>query len=274
MPPEQDVSIWYLWTDKGQAGPYSLRQLRNMLQQGRITPEHNAWREGLAAWTPLGELAEIQAPVAEPVIPPPAARATVAAAAPERAAHAPAAAASSHYSSVRPPRREHDKPRASLLAFIPFRLIIFLAIVGAAGYFAWPYFFPSAAYQSAEKFSELLLLGQPEQARQMAKDEAFNYLLRRPTNSMLDAATFIRVYWMTRESEKKEGDQTNITFFEGLERMPRGGGATTFEDYHVSVTMKPEGGQWKVTRYARDQVDETSWLHKIRRFTSSKAGKQ
>ena len=37
-----------------QSGPYSLEQVRELLREGKATPETMAWHEGLSGWTALG----------------------------------------------------------------------------------------------------------------------------------------------------------------------------------------------------------------------------
>lgn len=271
MPPEMDVSIWYLWTEKGQAGPYSLRQLRNMLQQGRITAEFNVWREGLAGWTPIGGVAEFSAPTAEPVVTSPSSPV----AAPPPAAPGPrdpGPAAGGGGTSIRPARRERRESRASLLSLIPYRLIIFLAVCGAIGYLAWPYFRPSPAFQTVAKFSRLVMDDKQAEARKMAKDEAFAYLLRLSQNAPDQSGTVLQAYWKTWVSEETVGDRTTVTFLEGAEKMPRGGGPTALENHRVSVTVTQDNGQWKVMRFDRQPGQPADWyggLHRIRQFTSN-----
>jgi type II secretory pathway pseudopilin PulG len=66
-----DMPEIYLHLDGQQAGPYQLAQVRQLLSEGKATPETLAWYQGLAEWTPLAKvLAAFSAE--QPPVPPPA----------------------------------------------------------------------------------------------------------------------------------------------------------------------------------------------------------
>jgi type II secretion system protein G len=47
---------FYLYLNDQQVGPYSLDQIQQLLDQGKITTESLAWYEGLAGWVPVSEV--------------------------------------------------------------------------------------------------------------------------------------------------------------------------------------------------------------------------
>ena len=50
---------WYISKQGVKAGPYSDTQIQALLQEGRLAPNHLAWRFGLAGWTPIRKLSEL-----------------------------------------------------------------------------------------------------------------------------------------------------------------------------------------------------------------------
>ena len=51
---------WYISKQGVKAGPYSETQIQALLQEGRLAPNHLAWRFGLAGWTPIRKLSELR----------------------------------------------------------------------------------------------------------------------------------------------------------------------------------------------------------------------
>lgn len=54
------MSNWYYAVDGASAGPVDDASFRDLVSQGAIGLSTLVWREGMAAWTPAGELAEVQ----------------------------------------------------------------------------------------------------------------------------------------------------------------------------------------------------------------------
>ncbi|MDE6832356.1 MAG: DUF4339 domain-containing protein [Muribaculaceae bacterium] len=50
-----------------QLGPYTLDQLRAMAQQGQLTAATFVWAQGMPAWTPAGQVAELSILFAPPI---------------------------------------------------------------------------------------------------------------------------------------------------------------------------------------------------------------
>lgn len=65
---------YYVVLGGQQSGPYKVSQLRPLVQQGRIDPATMVWAQGMPAWTPAGQVAELQ-PLF-PTVPPPVPGAT------------------------------------------------------------------------------------------------------------------------------------------------------------------------------------------------------
>jgi Interferon-induced transmembrane protein/GYF domain 2 len=64
---------YYALGGRQQEGPVSDEQIRGMIQDGTLGREDLVWREGMAAWQPAGQVADLQFPVrpAYPTPPPP-----------------------------------------------------------------------------------------------------------------------------------------------------------------------------------------------------------
>ncbi|HEY5248410.1 MAG TPA: SPFH domain-containing protein [Dermatophilaceae bacterium] len=60
-PPLPGSTQWYLGLDGRQVGPRAPSEVRDMLIAGIATPETLVWRTGMAAWTRLGDIPELQA---------------------------------------------------------------------------------------------------------------------------------------------------------------------------------------------------------------------
>lgn len=58
---------WFYSEDSQQMGPVAESELSALLEQGRISPDALVWSEGMAEWTPLGQVAEFNlSPYAPP----------------------------------------------------------------------------------------------------------------------------------------------------------------------------------------------------------------
>lgn len=65
-----EFNWYYARQGNDRQGPVPEAEIRNLMAQGQLQPDDLLWREGLAAWTPLRDLAEFKsAPVAAPAIP-------------------------------------------------------------------------------------------------------------------------------------------------------------------------------------------------------------
>jgi hypothetical protein len=53
---------WYYGTQGQQQGPVTETELRQLMAQGVVTRETLVWRDGLAEWKPMGDVAELLAP--------------------------------------------------------------------------------------------------------------------------------------------------------------------------------------------------------------------
>lgn len=73
MPPvEPEISV-HVFIGGQQYGPYKRDICKQLVQNGQLTQQTPVWMEGLAAWTPAGQvpqLASLFAPVAAPGMPP------------------------------------------------------------------------------------------------------------------------------------------------------------------------------------------------------------
>lgn len=68
-PPLPEVKFM-LAVNGQQAGPFTIPQLQQLAAQGQFTPQSLVWKQGMAAWTPAGqvpELASVFAPAAPPI---------------------------------------------------------------------------------------------------------------------------------------------------------------------------------------------------------------
>lgn len=72
--PGASETSYYVVLGGQQSGPYKVSQLRPLVQQGRIDPATMVWAQGMPAWTPAGQVAELQ-PLF-PAVPPPVPGAT------------------------------------------------------------------------------------------------------------------------------------------------------------------------------------------------------
>jgi hypothetical protein len=60
---------WYAAPGGAQAGPFDQATLQQYIAAGNVTAQTLVWRQGLAAWTPAGQVPELQALFAG--VPPP-----------------------------------------------------------------------------------------------------------------------------------------------------------------------------------------------------------
>ncbi len=58
-PPVPAASQYFLTVNGAQYGPYGTTQLQSFIATGQFSPSHMVWREGLAAWQPASQLAEL-----------------------------------------------------------------------------------------------------------------------------------------------------------------------------------------------------------------------
>lgn len=72
--PGASETSYYVVLGGQQSGPYKVSQLHPLVQQGRIDPATMVWAQGMPAWTPAGQVAELQ-PLF-PTVPPPVPGAT------------------------------------------------------------------------------------------------------------------------------------------------------------------------------------------------------
>jgi membrane protease subunit (stomatin/prohibitin family) len=69
-PPVPGAEVaFYIAVNGQQQGPYNLQTLQTMIQQGSVTRDSLIWKQGMAAWTKAGDVAEVSALFG--VVPPP-----------------------------------------------------------------------------------------------------------------------------------------------------------------------------------------------------------
>lgn len=75
-PPPAPVSQYYVAINGQQSGPFSVPQLQQLAQQGQINIQTLVWKQGMAGWEPIANVAEVasalmpQTPPAMPPMPP------------------------------------------------------------------------------------------------------------------------------------------------------------------------------------------------------------
>jgi hypothetical protein len=57
---------WYFARNGVQSGPFEFSVMRAKIAAGEIQPNDLVWREGMAAWTPLSDVAELRSATATP----------------------------------------------------------------------------------------------------------------------------------------------------------------------------------------------------------------
>ena len=70
-PPLPGSTQWYIGVDGQQVGPLSPPEVQAKVSAGVATPDTLVWRAGMAAWTRLGDLPDLQAPADDRSTPPP-----------------------------------------------------------------------------------------------------------------------------------------------------------------------------------------------------------
>lgn len=60
-PPMPGSTQYFVAVNGQQTGPYMIGQLQQYAAQGQFTPQSMVWAQGMAAWTPAGQVAELQA---------------------------------------------------------------------------------------------------------------------------------------------------------------------------------------------------------------------
>jgi hypothetical protein len=73
-PPIPGASMYFVAVNGQQSGPFDLQTLASQATMGRLTRENLVWTQGMAQWTPAGEvaaLASIFANVPPPIPPKP-----------------------------------------------------------------------------------------------------------------------------------------------------------------------------------------------------------
>ncbi len=72
-PPLPQQTQWYAATNGQQAGPFGQQDLQQQAQAGAITRETLVWKQGMANWTPAGQIPELASLFAQapPPLPPP-----------------------------------------------------------------------------------------------------------------------------------------------------------------------------------------------------------
>jgi membrane protease subunit (stomatin/prohibitin family) len=72
-PPLPPVPVYHVALGGQQAGPFDMASLRQLAAEGRLLRETLVWNQGLAGWTPAGQVAELAALFAQtpPPMPPP-----------------------------------------------------------------------------------------------------------------------------------------------------------------------------------------------------------
>lgn len=68
-PPIGNVAV-YVAVGGQQQGPFDMAGLTTLVQQGTLTSNSMVWKEGLSAWTPAGQIAELASLFAAPQMPP------------------------------------------------------------------------------------------------------------------------------------------------------------------------------------------------------------
>ncbi len=58
-PPPPPVTQYYVSVNGAQQGPFNTAALQNMVAQGQLTKDTVVWKQGMAAWTPAGQVPEI-----------------------------------------------------------------------------------------------------------------------------------------------------------------------------------------------------------------------
>jgi membrane protease subunit (stomatin/prohibitin family) len=68
-PPIPQAALWFAAINGAQAGPFDLAALQQQAQSGKITRQTLLWKNGLASWTPAGQIPELSSLFTQ--VPPP-----------------------------------------------------------------------------------------------------------------------------------------------------------------------------------------------------------
>lgn len=53
-----EIKEWFLYADEVQTGPFSESEVRGMLQNGKVTGDAHAWKDGMADWQVISSLSQ------------------------------------------------------------------------------------------------------------------------------------------------------------------------------------------------------------------------
>jgi hypothetical protein len=70
-PPPAPVSQYYVAVNGQQSGPFSVAQLQQLAQQGQINMQTLVWKQGMAGWEPIANVAEVASALMPPTPPVP-----------------------------------------------------------------------------------------------------------------------------------------------------------------------------------------------------------
>src|SRR5690606_6755219 len=71
-PPPPPADADHIALNGQQSGPYTITQLKELVQDGSFTAKHHVWKQGMAGWEPAEGIANINALFASVPPPPPA----------------------------------------------------------------------------------------------------------------------------------------------------------------------------------------------------------
>lgn len=133
---DDTAATWWYEEAGHRAGPVTAATLHRLVAAGRVTASHRVWRNGMADWEPLGQVAELAPMLAAAATPPPIAPRPPSAALPPPPPFAPPAAA-----------RPAPTYGAETFQEIPVGLTVFLAIVTLGIYGLVKYYQTARAYE-------------------------------------------------------------------------------------------------------------------------------
>ena len=61
MPIAEPQVLMFLYIGGQNYGPYDYKTLKSFVPTGQLTPQTMVWQQGMAAWTPAGQVPELQA---------------------------------------------------------------------------------------------------------------------------------------------------------------------------------------------------------------------
>ena len=70
-PPTPPVSLYMVYSDGNQSGPFNLQQLQSMVQNGQLTKDTHVWKQGMANWATAGNVQELSSLIGAVPPPPP-----------------------------------------------------------------------------------------------------------------------------------------------------------------------------------------------------------